>query len=154
MKVKVKPEIHNHTLDEFDNQNLEPNKVYEVIGLSYDHYRVVNGIGDPILYPKYLFEVVDPSIPKSWKRDEYGPDEYYIDPPELSRPGFYEDYFDGKPEAKEIFRKFLASQEKMRAGLDVGHGAGSTDVTGRCQTENPAGGTGNCTPSTISQKTC
>jgi hypothetical protein len=88
-----------------------------VIGINHEDYRVVNDICEPILYPKYLFEVVDPAVPESWIREEYGPDEYYIDPPELSRPGFYEDYFDGKPEARKIFAQFLAAQQGT-ASLD------------------------------------
>jgi len=112
MKVKTKREVHDHVFDEFDHQHLTPKKIYEVIGINYEDYRVVDDIGEPILYPKYLFEVIDPSVPETWIREEYSPDEYYIDPPELCRPGFYEEYFDGKPEAKAIFEQFLASQEK------------------------------------------
>jgi len=110
MKVRAKQVIHDHILDEFDHQNLEAGKTYEVIGVSPDNYRVIDEAGEPILYPNYLFDIVDSAIPESWVRREYGPDECYINPPELSRPGFYEDYFDGKAEAKEIFEKFLSSQ--------------------------------------------
>jgi hypothetical protein len=113
MKVKTKLEIHDHVFDEFDHQHLIPNKTYKVIGIDDEYYRIVNEIGEPILYPKYLFEVVDPAVPETWIRQEYGPDEYYIDPPELCRAGFYEDYFDGKPEAKVVFEQFLASQERI-----------------------------------------
>jgi hypothetical protein len=110
MRVRTKPEIHDHVLDEFDNQNLEPNKIYDVIGVSADDYRVINERGEPILYPHYLFEVIDSSIPESWAKKYFDPDEFYIDPVELSKPGFYEDYFDGKPEARRIFENFLISQ--------------------------------------------
>lgn len=114
MQVRAKPEIHDHVFDEFDNQYLTPNKIYEVIGINDEYYRVIDDIGEPILYPKYLFEITDPSVPTAWIRREYEPDEYYIDPPELCRPGFYEAYFDGKPEAREIFARFLASQERSK----------------------------------------
>ena len=109
MKVKTKSYIHNHVVDKFDHQYLEPNKIYEVIGIDHDSYRVINEAGEPILYPKALFDVVEPSIPDSWIREEYAPDEYYIDPLELSKPGFYEDYFDGKSEAIATFQKFVKS---------------------------------------------
>lgn len=114
MKVKVKHNVHNHELDEFDNQNLEPNKTYVVIGIDCDYYRIVNEIGEPILYPKNLFEVIDPLIPESWIREEYGPDEYYINPPELSKSGFYEDLFNNDSEAMRIFEKYLLATEIIR----------------------------------------
>ncbi len=114
MKVKTRPEIHDHILDEFDNQNLEPNNVYEVIGITDEHFRVLNEASEPILYPKYLFDVIDSTIPESWVRKDYPNDEYFIDPPELSGPDFdYEDYFDEKPGAKVIFERFLASHGLM-----------------------------------------
>jgi hypothetical protein len=115
MKVVAKPEIHDHILDEFNNQNLEPNKVYEVIGITGEYFRVINEASEPILYPKYLFYVIDPTIPGSWIRKDYPDDEYFIDPPELSGSNFdYEDYFDGKPEAKTIFERFLATRGLTR----------------------------------------
>lgn len=109
MKVKAKQGIHAHALDEFDNQNLVENKIYDVIGISTNYFRVVDEMWEPILYPKYLFDVIDASIPEWWIRKEYSADEYYINPPEFTEPGFYEDYFDGIPEAKDIYYKFLLS---------------------------------------------
>ncbi|AID58011.1 hypothetical protein Geob_3908 [Geotalea daltonii FRC-32] len=109
MKVKAKQEVHNHILDQFDNKNIKPNETYDVIGIDHDCFRIVDQVGDPILYPKYLFEIIDSSIPQSWIRKEYEADEYYIDPPEFSEPGFYEDLFDGDSKAIDIYEKYLAS---------------------------------------------
>ncbi len=106
MKVKVKQYVHDHIVDEFNHQHLKPNKIYEVIGIDHDSYRVIDEAGEPILYPKALFEIIDPLIPTFWIRKAYSSDEYYIDPPGLDKPGFYEDYFDGKPEAIATFQKF------------------------------------------------
>ncbi len=113
MKVRTKKNIHDHILDEYDHQHLEPDKIYEVIGITYENYRVIDEIGEPILYPKYLFEVTDPLIPADWIWEKYASDEYYIDPPELSERGFYEDFFDRQPYAGEIFRQFVISHELM-----------------------------------------
>ncbi len=41
MKVRAKPEVHDHVFDEYDNQCLEPKKVYEVIGLSSKYFHLV-----------------------------------------------------------------------------------------------------------------
>lgn len=111
MKIKTKSYVHHHVVDEYDYQELEPNKIYEVIGLDHESYRIINDIGEPILYPKALFDVVETIIPDTWVKEEYGEDEYYLDPPELSKPGFYEDYFDGKPEAIKRFQEFVDSME-------------------------------------------
>ena len=105
MKVKTKHNIHDH-------QTLKTNKEYVVIGISYDSYRVINERKEPILYPKYLFHVIEDSIPGDWIKKKYPDDEYYIDPPELCKQGFYETYFDRKPEAIAIFKQFL-----VRTGL-------------------------------------
>ncbi len=83
MKVKTKPIIHDHILDEYSYSSLESNKVYNVIEIDDESYRVINKIGEPILYPKYLFVVVDSYIPQSWTRDDYEDGEYFIGPPEL-----------------------------------------------------------------------
>ncbi len=110
MKVRAKPEVHDHVFDEYDNQCLEPKKVYEVIGLSSKYFRVIDESGEPIFYPKYLFDIIDSTIPDWWIKEDFKEDDYYfINPPELSRREFYEDYFDHKPEAIEIFEKFLVS---------------------------------------------
>ena len=107
MKVKTKTNIHDHIVDDCNHQNLMVNKVYEVIGVSDEHYRVINELNEPILYPKGLFNIIDSYIPNDWVENRYSDDEYYIDPPGLDKPGFYEDYFDGKIEAIEAFKKFL-----------------------------------------------
>ena len=84
--------------------------VYFVIEITHDSYRVINERKEPILYPKYLFTVLDSSIPSSWIRNEFDDGEYFIGPPELNICGFYEDFFDGKTEAVSIFRNVLARE--------------------------------------------
>lgn len=109
MKIKSIKTVNDQLIDEKLNQNLQPDKVYYVIGVDDENYRVINETGEPILYPKKLFTVVDPKIPEGWVKKSYSDGEYFIDPPELSEPGFYEDYFDGKPYALEIFRNFIGN---------------------------------------------
>lgn len=85
-------------------QHLTALKKYIVIEISNDDYRVVNDLEEPILYPKYLFEVVNGKIPSGWLFREYEDNEYHIGPIELSKIGFYEDFFDDMPEAKSLFK--------------------------------------------------
>jgi hypothetical protein len=82
MKVKTNEYIHGHVVDNIDHQYLKQNKIYTVIDIDNENFRVVNEIGEPILYPKELFEVVDPTVPQTWVENEFSEGEYYIDPPE------------------------------------------------------------------------
>lgn len=113
MKIKSKSCIHDHVADDRNHQNLKPNTIYSVIGIDNDNYRVIDEIGEPILYPKGLFDIVDSSIPESWIKNTFPDGDYYIDPPELSEAGFYEDLFDRKPEAIKIFRSFVINNNLM-----------------------------------------
>jgi hypothetical protein len=103
MKVEVKSTVHDHIVDECDDQNLTPFKVYSVCEIGQDVFRVLNDRDEPILYPKALFRVVDINIPVGWVMQEFEDGEYWIGPCELASPGFYEDYFDRNPEAVAKF---------------------------------------------------
>jgi len=86
-----------------DFPDLTPDQPYFVIGIEANDYRILNDHGKPYLYPPELFEIVDSHEPTFWVT-EYGQDgERYSYPPELSGPGFFEDYFDGKDEALSTF---------------------------------------------------
>ncbi len=108
MKVKAKPEVHDHVLDEYDHAGLVPGKTYTVIGIEVEDYRIVGENGDPVLYPPYLFEVVDPSIAPDWIEKRLAPDEYYATPPEFSERGFWCRYHDRDPEAVARFEEYVA----------------------------------------------
>ena len=101
----------------FKNDNefwsLTPGKQYVVIGLDHESYRILDDKGEPILFPRDGFRVADDAIPEDWTWDRYSDDEYYAGPKELQLPGFYEDYFEGKREARKKFAEFL-----QRAGLE------------------------------------
>jgi hypothetical protein len=60
-----------------------------------------------------LFDIVDPSIPESWITERLD-DEYYVDPPELAEPGFFEDYFDRVKSAVERFAAFRKRNSLLR----------------------------------------
>ena len=86
---------------------LTPHKDYQVIGISFDSYRIIDDLDEPVLYPKDLFSIIDDNIPKHWIRDDGEDGDYYIDPPEFSEPGFYEDLFDGKQYAVKRYKRYL-----------------------------------------------
>lgn len=62
---------------------------------------------EPVLYEKKIFEPVDNKIPDHWIREEFEDGEYYIDPPEFSDAGFFEDYFDGRKSAINVYERYL-----------------------------------------------
>ncbi|QEP43167.1 hypothetical protein D5085_08615 [Ectothiorhodospiraceae bacterium BW-2] len=71
---------------------------YFVIGIEADDYRLLNDKGSPYLYPAELFDIVEATEPVEWLT-EYGADgERYAYPAPLHEIGFFEDFFDQKPE--------------------------------------------------------
>jgi hypothetical protein len=89
--------------------------VFGIEGCDTLYYRLVNDMGEPVLYEQRLFKVVDARLPESWVRRDYGAGEYYIDPPEATARGFYEDWHDGDAQARaafgEVWRKLQRWQD-------------------------------------------
>ncbi|PIE55906.1 MAG: hypothetical protein CSA34_07110 [Desulfobulbus propionicus] len=107
--MKIKFISWNYREAGLSREELTVGKVYTVIGIEGDFYRILNDEKQPFLYEKEMFDVVDYAIPENWIRTEYDDNEFFIEPPELSSAGFYEDYFDGKAEPKEKLSQFLKS---------------------------------------------
>lgn len=80
-------------------RDLTQGNVYRVIGIEADDYRIMNDLGQPCLYPPELFNVIDPTVPANWETKLGDEGERYSYPPEISAPGFFEDFFDGKRRA-------------------------------------------------------
>jgi hypothetical protein len=80
--------------------------VYEVIGIEADWYRVLNDAGAPTLFPPDLFRVVDARRPRHWTSKRADGVEY-VYAPELGRPGFFEDYFEGEAGAVKAFHRYI-----------------------------------------------
>lgn len=106
MKVKAKSNIHTDDIDGLENEDITIGEVYSVIGIEGDYYRLVNDVKEPVLYPKILFDIIDPDIPDNWLKTEYE-GELFLGPIETSRAGFYEDYFDGNKDNINIYKKML-----------------------------------------------
>ena len=100
MKVRVRESLR-------DSPYLTPGKEYLVVGLDHESFRVVHDLGEPTLFPCSAFDIVEDAVPEDWVWKRFAEDEFYADPPELSEPGFYEDYFDGKEYAIEVFVSYL-----------------------------------------------
>ena len=107
MKIKSHSNVNNLPDDDSCHPNLTPKCTYSVIGIDFEFYRIVDDKNEPTLYPKTLFDIVDLKYPETWVKSDYGDGEWYIDPPELSREYFYEDYFDGVAEAVSVYNCYL-----------------------------------------------
>ena len=76
---------------------------YFVLGIEADDYRILNDAGKPYLYERELFDVVEPTEPRDWVT-EFGEDgERYSYPAPLNEAGFFEDFFDEKPQQTSTF---------------------------------------------------
>lgn len=83
---------------------------YMVLGIEADDFRILNDRGQPYLYPRNLFSIVDPSEPDEWM-SEYGENgERYAYPPPFNGVGFFEDFFDGRTKAVTAFWRVVNSR--------------------------------------------
>jgi hypothetical protein len=118
MKVFTKNSVNTNENNEPINPHISPNKAYHVIGFDDENFRIMNDLNEPVLYPKYLFNVIDSVLPTDWIKTSYDEGEYFVNPLELSEPGFYEDYFDGVPDAVEKFLSYLYSHGILNRKAD------------------------------------
>jgi len=84
-------------------RDLTPGQRYLVIGIEADELRILNDAGRPFLYPPNLFQVLDPHEPADWVSELGDDGERYAYPAPMNKPGFFEDFFDGKPQAVGTF---------------------------------------------------
>jgi hypothetical protein len=115
MKIQAEIFVHDRLIDDRDHAALTPGKTYVVIGLCDSMFRIVNDEGEPILYPRGLFRITDPDIPRDWIRHDEPDGSYYIDPPECSAPGFYERVFDSDLDALAALNEVLERLHAPRA---------------------------------------
>lgn len=93
--------------------NLSTNKIYEVIGIESDDYRLLSDINDkcdgnkPYLYEKEYFKIIENTEPEFWET-KFGEDgERYSYPIEFNTIGFFEDFHNGDEEFIIKFWKII-----------------------------------------------
>ncbi len=83
--------------------DLSAGQVYPVLGIEADDYRIINDFGRPFLYPHRLFTIVDDELPDDWIIETGEEGERYAYPAAMNTRGFFDDLFDGEPEANAVF---------------------------------------------------
>ncbi len=83
--------------------DLKVGQPYVVIGIEGNEYRLLNDAGRPYLYPPNLFRIADRKEPDDWVSESGADGERYAYPAPLNEPGFFEDFFDRRPEAIRTF---------------------------------------------------
>jgi hypothetical protein len=96
MIVQIKSEIEGVS-------DLTPGLPYFVIGIEADHYRILNDRGRPYLYDPSWFTIRDSEEPGDWITEVGADGECYAYPKALNTAGFFEDFFDGNPQAISEF---------------------------------------------------
>lgn len=90
-------------------QTLTPGKLYEVLGIEADFYRILTdpsdlfSPNDPVLFSPTGFTIREPEKPNFWITEVGSDGELYCYPPEWLRIGFWEDFHDGVDKVIEQF---------------------------------------------------
>lgn len=108
MLVKLKAGQSHHAL--------RADVTYLVVGMDDVNYRLNDQFG-PCLHEKELFDVLEPTVPGDWVRMDGDDGDWYLDPPEVAAPGFYERWHDDDPVALALFAKVFARLEAEQAAL-------------------------------------
>ena len=102
-----KPELSDrvYLIIEHDLTN---GREYEVLGIEADDYRILNDGTrgsegcEPVLFSPAMFEIVNENKPNNWI-EEYGDEGELYAYPSNWKNCFFEKYFDGVQEAREMF---------------------------------------------------
>jgi len=93
--------------DGSDYWSLTVGRIYEVLGIAGDWYRLLDDCNEPIVFDPTCFRVIESAEPPCWV-SSIEDDERYAYPPEWGRTGFFEDWHDSVPEVRETFWRGLA----------------------------------------------
>ena len=108
MKIKLKD---NHNIFALNSQ-----KVYDVLCIEENDYRIINNMGDPVLYEISIFELYDTCVPHNWVIEidsSINTDNtiIYLGPEIFNAQYFFEDFFDGDIIIQNMFLKYINSNK-------------------------------------------
>jgi hypothetical protein len=103
MKVELE------TRDAPDGTNywsLTVGRIYEVLGIECNLYRLLDDCDEPILFEPECFKVIDPAEPPHWLSSIEDGDRYAY-PPKWGEPGFFQHWHERVIEVRQEFRRDL-----------------------------------------------
>ncbi len=98
--------MSRHAPDESVYSSLTLGRLYDVLGIEADWYRLLNDRHEPVLYDPACFHVVETDEPVNWV-SEFAEGVRYAYPVDWGRRGFFEDWHDGVSIVREAFNRQL-----------------------------------------------
>lgn len=120
MHVRLREDFRSLVTDGRLHQGITPSELYYVIGVDEEDYRVIDDQGEPILYPKALFDVLDATLPPGWQFREYADGEYHLEPISTGRSGFYDDFFCSDGDRKAQAEAYRVLRDVLEAAMSTG----------------------------------
>lgn len=114
--------VHAENDDGMTFPYLTIGRVYVVVGIEDDMFRLVVDNGDPALIPRGRCIIVDAWIPENWNHSPHGLYGLH-EPPEVSSSGFYEKWHDGDSAVRQVFEKVFRRLWQHYASAEPGYGA-------------------------------
>ena len=106
MKVKCIKLVDEQTGESLESSSwLSVGKVYHVLSMNMEDglpikFQLIGNDGQtPAYHDANQFEIVTNNIPTGWVIDFMSQSHFRLSPKAWSKPGFWEEYFDGEPEA-------------------------------------------------------
>ena len=120
MRVRVRKDSRREFGMDDWHSGISTSEEYFVIEVDEDYFRIIDDLGEPILYPKDVFEVVDPPLPPAWQFLEYPDGEYHLGPTKTLVRGLYEDFFGSEGNRVAQAQAQQAVREVLEAALLAG----------------------------------
>ena len=120
MRVRVRKDFKARIRDGLLHPGISPLEEYFVLGISQEDFRIVDDQGEPFLYPKELFEVLDPSLPPGWQFEESPDGAYHLGPTKTLVRGLYEDFVGSDGDRVAQAQAQQAVREVLEAALLAG----------------------------------
>lgn len=104
MLTKPRDNLHEPLVDGRIHPSVSRDKLYVVVTVFLEDFRIVNDKGEPIVVPRSRFEVLDDWTPEEWVAEVDESDGWlWRGPPEFAVRCFFERWHDGSAHEREVF---------------------------------------------------
>ncbi|WP_367108950.1 hypothetical protein [uncultured Psychrobacter sp.] len=108
MLIIARNNVEGESIDEYySSPSLTPEHCYEIIGMEYEYYRIVNDYLDPVLVHPIFCKVQNYKNVNEWVAD-IRDDHFFLTPKEFNiYPYFFEYLHDGSLEYVNVYMQYL-----------------------------------------------